>query len=44
MPSGILIGGSPSKALLAEPDQTWPKERSRLTFTDITPSGLECFD
>ena len=35
MLSGILIDGSPSKALLAEPEQTWSKERSRLAFTTL---------
>ena len=31
--TSILIGGSPSNAFLAEPDQAWPEELARLAFT-----------
>ena len=30
---GILIGGSPSNALLADPEQALPEELERLAFT-----------
>ena len=30
---GILIGGSPSNALLADSEQAWPEELGRLAFT-----------
>ena len=33
--SDILIGVSPSNALLAYPEQAWPEELGRLAFTAL---------